>query len=205
MDSAASPSLEAVSSSAVTERTSEDDYPNKGYKSDWFRNAPILREEFLKKLHIGDLLEFDRLTYKHWAVYVGCGKNYDYEVVHFCNVKSSFFSGSSASKYTEGENTNGNPVQNGDLYEVWSDDLCRINNSFDGKSAPFPWYEIYNRAILFSVAPGEGFEEYNLLQTNCEHFAHWIRNHYAESNQVKEFLLSVYEKGLYTVSVSLFL
>ncbi|XP_065556483.1 PDZ domain-containing protein GIPC3-like isoform X2 [Artemia franciscana] len=34
-------------------RTSEDDYPNKGYKSDWFRNAPTLREEFLKKLHIG--------------------------------------------------------------------------------------------------------------------------------------------------------
>ncbi|KAK2712734.1 uncharacterized protein LOC136024880 isoform X1 [Artemia franciscana] len=166
-------------------RTSEDDYPNKGYKSDWFRNAPTLREEFLKKLHIGDLLEFDRLTYKHWAVYVGCD-----EVVHLCNVKSSLFSGTSASistsKYTECEITDENPVQKNDLYKVWSNSLCRINNSFDRKSAPNPSYEIFKRAILFILAPDKGFKGYNLLTMNCEHFALLVRNNRAESLQVEQ-------------------
>ncbi|KAK2712733.1 hypothetical protein QYM36_011430 [Artemia franciscana] len=198
MDSAVSPSLEAVNSSSfdITKSPVGEEYPSKGFVSEWFKNVEILKDMFTEMLHIGDLLEFERGHYRHWAVYIGNGSKYENEVVHLCNLGSTsrWFSG--GSKFTEGQNNSGNPVQAGDLFDVWADSACRINNSYDEKSHPFPWHEIYNRAILFSFASEKEFERYNVLKMNCEHFAHFVRNHHAESQQVKDFLLRVYQNGL---------
>ncbi|XP_065556474.1 phospholipase A and acyltransferase 3-like isoform X3 [Artemia franciscana] len=158
---------------------------------------------FTEMLHIGDLLEFERGHYRHWAVYIGNGSKYENEVVHLCNLGSTsrWFSG--GSKFTEGQNNSGNPVQAGDLFDVWADSTCRINNSYDEKSHPFPCNEIFDRAIRFSIASEKEFERYNILKMNCEHFAHFVRNHHAESQQVKDFLLGVYENGLSVARVSI--
>ena len=65
---------------------------------------------------IGDLLEFERGHYRHWAVYIGNGSKYENEVVHLCNLGSTgrWFSG--GSKFTEGQNNSRNPVQAGVKY-----------------------------------------------------------------------------------------
>ncbi|XP_065556477.1 phospholipase A and acyltransferase 3-like isoform X2 [Artemia franciscana] len=198
MGSLESPSLEAADDPRVsaTEIPVGEEYPSKAFVSEWFRKVEILKDMFTKMLHIGDLLEFERGHYRHWAVYIGNGSKYENEVVHLCNLGSTgrWFSG--GSKFTEGQNNSGNPVQAGDLFDVWADSACRINNSYDEKSHPFPWHEIYNRAILFSFASEKEFERYNVLKMNCEHFAHFVRNHHAESQQVKDFLLRVYQNGL---------
>ncbi|KAK2725519.1 hypothetical protein QYM36_000122 [Artemia franciscana] len=95
-------SLDSISR-LKSNRLPEENHPNKNYISDWYKNTDILREKFMERLQIGDLLEFERGRYKHWAVYVGPGKIHDHEVVHLRNWgrTSRWFSKGSASRQSQ--------------------------------------------------------------------------------------------------------
>ncbi|CAB1323840.1 unnamed protein product [Coregonus sp. 'balchen'] len=141
-------------------------------------------------MEIGDMIEINRGTYNHWALYIGNG-----EVIHlvtpdgpsrvaFCSFSSS--SGSLSSKGTVTIDT---------LKDVAAGNTYRINNYLDDKYKP-------RRAdvILKEVDKMRGRTiKYDLLGQNCEHFVTFLRYGESESKQADDFL-----KDLLTGSASLF-
>lgn len=75
------------------------------------------------------------------------------------------------------------------LTEVWSTGLIRINNGLDSEIPAFDSEEeIVERAFAFvhGQLPESVFARagYNVMTNNCEHFATWVRNGWAISQQV---------------------
>ncbi|KAK6313726.1 hypothetical protein J4Q44_G00151850 [Coregonus suidteri] len=121
------------------------------------------------------MIEINRGTYKHWALYIGNG-----EVIHlvtpdgpsrvaFCSVSSS--SGSLSCKGTITIQT---------LKDVAAGNTYKIINYWDGKYKP-------RRAdvIMEEVDKMRGRTiKYDLLGRNCEHFVTFLRYGESESKQV---------------------
>ncbi|CAJ0928835.1 unnamed protein product, partial [Mesorhabditis belari] len=116
--------------------------------------AWLAYEEFIISEPIpGDLLEFSRNLYQHWAVYVGGG-----EVIHFSG---------------EPQNKKNAKICRDKLSEVAGKSQLRINNEFDKKHRPHSEDEIVRRA---ESQIGEMLGNYNVISDNCECFAKWCRN-----------------------------
>ena len=60
----------------------------------------------------------------------------------------------------------------------------RINNRLDEEVSPYDKQTICDRAVAAVGNQGGINRYYNLLTNNCEHFATWIRNGWAISEQV---------------------
>uniref|UniRef100_A0A452I841 LRAT domain-containing protein n=1 Tax=Gopherus agassizii TaxID=38772 RepID=A0A452I841_9SAUR len=116
----------------------------------------------------GDLIEFQRVGYQHWGIYVGKGY-----VVHFT--------------FPEGLNNmlNGEffkaKVQKERLRNVARVSSYAVNNQLDKKHPPLPLSHVVKRA---EHLVGKNID-YNLVMSNCEHFATLIRYGIAESQQVR--------------------
>ncbi|XP_067440086.1 phospholipase A and acyltransferase 4-like [Thunnus thynnus] len=119
----------------------------------------------------GDLIEFFREGYQHWAVYIGDG-----DVVHLvtpgisCSGVSSTVSGASV----------GGQVQKEKLKDVVNGKDWRINNLLDHEQKPRPKKKIVKEALSMV---GKAVE-YSLTDRNCEHFATLCRYGKPQSRQV---------------------
>ncbi|KAM4018003.1 phospholipase A and acyltransferase 3-like [Anomaloglossus baeobatrachus] len=117
----------------------------------------------------GDLIEFFRPGYKHWAVYVGKGY-----VVHLSDLTglsslSSAFGGTVV-------------VRKEPLLQVANGCVYRVNNKDDNKRIPYP-PDIIVQSALKEV--GE-IKEYSLTSHNCEHFSTRLRYGNGFSDQVDD-------------------
>ncbi|XP_005988962.1 phospholipase A and acyltransferase 4-like [Latimeria chalumnae] len=123
----------------------------------------------------GDLIEFDRNGYKHWAVYVGQGY-----VVHLTgNLFSSSGGWSSSSQTSQAQ------VKKERLQDVVVNSRYRVKNKYDNLLSP--------KSPAIIVQDAESYVgmkvSYNILRTNCEHFATYLRYGRWVSMQVFCFLM----------------
>ena len=155
-----------------------------GYQSIYYKPGDYA--DLLQELKLGDLIEFNRGAYSHWAIWVGSAENIPSRirrnmenisarndfvchrgVENTYNTSNLFARSHVCTKEEHGV---------GDIYfqpleEVIKDSDIRINN-IDDKEADkvFSGQDILDR--LSDVYMGE----YHLLNNNCEHFAKWARN-----------------------------
>jgi len=169
---------------------------NVGLVSEWYDIGEDTNS-FLSLLKPGDLLEFQREGYCHWAVYIGKhalqapGDDDDILevpcVVHRANptdsenIENMLSSSRSLAKGVHGIGA----VVKEPLRDVWSRSRARVNNGMDTSLTPFPSHQVVKRAL--AVAHGETVESYsayNVFSNNCEHFASWARCGWSISCQV---------------------
>lgn len=137
----------------------------------------------LEQLEVGDLVEFPRGMYSHWGVFVG-----DEDIVHLAGedtgndgINANLDSGHLFTICGRRFNKAFAKVDN--FWDVAGASKAKKNNSKDKKCKPFPPEEIKERA--FSRI---GAIPYNVLWSNCEHFAAWCRNGEQLSQQVDTVL-----------------
>ncbi|XP_071202513.1 phospholipase A and acyltransferase 4-like [Salvelinus alpinus] len=130
-------------------------------------------------MEIGDMIEINRGTYKHWALYIGHG-----DVIHvvtpdgpsrvaFCSVSSS--SGSLSCKGT---------ITIEMLKDVAAGNTYKINNYLDDEFKPRP-----TDVIMGEVDKMRGRTiKYGLLGNNCEHFVTFLRYGKSKSQQADDFM-----------------
>ncbi|XP_066299079.1 phospholipase A and acyltransferase 3-like [Branchiostoma lanceolatum] len=136
-------------------------------------------ETVLADCEEGDLLEFPRSPYSHWAVYVGGQR-----VIHLSGENDGISDG--LGNPAKGASISGKMFDKAQIMEDWfwdvvGDSMVKINNYQDGnKIVPSRW-EIVERA-----RSRLGEEGYNVLWKNCEHFATWCRYGEEKSQQVND-------------------
>nr|XP_046157506.1 phospholipase A and acyltransferase 4-like [Oncorhynchus gorbuscha] len=133
-------------------------------------------------MEIGDMIEINRVQYKHWALYIGHGKVIQLVTpdgpskVAFCSFSSS--SGSVACKGTITIET---------LQDVTAGNTYKINNYLDDEYKPRR-----TDVIMGNVDKMRGSTiKYNLLGNNCEHFVTFLRYGKSKSKQADDFLNNV--------------
>ncbi|XP_032411434.1 LOW QUALITY PROTEIN: phospholipase A and acyltransferase 3-like [Xiphophorus hellerii] len=132
--------------------------------------APTLYDE---KPEPGDLIEIDRGSYQHWAVYVGEGF-----VVHLAPPSEVPAAGSSSIMSVLADKA---IVKKEVLWDVVGTDKWLINNGLDQKYKPRPPHDIVREACTMV-----GWElPYCVFRGNCEHFVNELRYGKAESRQVQ--------------------
>ncbi|XP_056012804.1 phospholipase A and acyltransferase 3-like [Ostrea edulis] len=128
----------------------------------------------------GDLLEFPRGLYSHWAVYIG-----KEEVVHLTGNGNGNDIGNSGQVFTIcGKTFKKAEVKKESIWNVVSDSLVRINNSKDRHIRPRPAHAIVREALS-----KQGEVGYNVLWKNCEHFTSLCRYGVIRSDQADKALL----------------
>uniref|UniRef100_H3DHB6 Retinoic acid receptor responder 3-like n=1 Tax=Tetraodon nigroviridis TaxID=99883 RepID=H3DHB6_TETNG len=135
--------------------------------------APV---RYDKKPEVGDLIDINRGSYHHWAVYVGDGC-----VVHLappCEAPG----GQSASVMSV--LTDRALVKKEELWVVVGNDKWKINNILDDKYEPRPGHIIAKEACALV---GQEWP-YCVIRGNCEHFVTELRYGKAESRQVRQVL-----------------
>jgi len=183
---------------------------NVGVISEWHQMGTDY-SVFLKLLRPGDLIEFKRDGYCHWAVFIGehaLAENSETDdlipvlpcIVHRANPTDNpenmngMFSASKS--LTKGVYGIGDVVVEG-LRDVWKESGARINNGMDNSIPPFPAQKILERALC--VVHGEdrqSYTPYNVLTNNCEHFANWCRTGWSISSQVARRTGQVMKLGM---------
>lgn len=133
--------------------------------------APTLYDE---KPEPGDLIEVDRGSYQHWAVYVGDGF-----VVHLAPPSEVAGAGSSSVMSVLAEKA---IVKKEELWDVVGTDKWIINNGLDKKYTPRPAHVIVREACARVGAE----LPYCVFRGNCEHFVNELRYGKAESRQVRK-------------------
>ena len=118
-------------------------------------------------LQVGDLVEFDKIVYKHWAVYVGGNKIVHYnkvgEVVEILHEDIDSY-------------INNRFV----LFRRAKKKKMGIINRLVHESTIFSGKEVAERALN-----KVGMTSYNLLFKNCEHFAKWCKYDVPMSEQIE--------------------
>ncbi|GFN81779.1 hras-like suppressor 3 [Plakobranchus ocellatus] len=135
----------------------------------------------LFELEPGDLVKFPRGPYSHWAVYLG-----NEEVVHLAGVDNDGINAKIRPEHLftiSGVKFNKAAVCIDNFWDVVEDSRAEKNNKGDRKHKPLPRREILARATskLGEVA-------YNVIFSNCEHFARWCRNDIFKSEQVDDVM-----------------
>jgi len=151
---------------------------------------PHEQKLFLEVVSVGDLIEFDRGIYSHWAVYVGL-QDHDGREVHCVVHRSNNELESVSHVSAKGKNRIGE-VDLEPLEDVWNMSLVRLNNSKDADHPPLDAEQVVARALAsYDKRTGISREPYNLGKNNCEHFATWTRNGTAQSDQVVNTAIGV--------------
>ena len=124
-------------------------------------------------LQKGDLIEFRRTVYSHWAIYAGDGY-----VIHLTGTKTGESATASGSSVTGNQSI----VEREMLSNVIQGSEFIKNNLYDKNEeySPFPPEKIIRRA---ESCIGKKYN-YNLLKTNCEHFVCKMRYDRKVSAQV---------------------
>ncbi|XP_056012808.1 phospholipase A and acyltransferase 3-like [Ostrea edulis] len=142
----------------------------------------------IKRAKAGDLLEFPRGFYSHWAVYIG-----NEEVVHLAGTENDGINGNFNSGHVFticGKSFNKAQVKKEDIWNVICGSKIKINNDKDKKCDPRPAHEIVEEALMKLGEIG-----YNVLWENCEHFAAYCRYGVAWSKQANNFLTAAVGVG----------
>ncbi|XP_025083220.1 HRAS-like suppressor 3 isoform X2 [Pomacea canaliculata] len=129
----------------------------------------------MSKAREGDLIEFPRPIYSHWAVYIGNGK-----VIELTTIVHP----GSSTGTPEGI------VQEADFMKVAGSSKAKINNEKDKDWEPSPPWQIVATANSLI-----GYRFYHLLDSNCEHFAKLCRYSKEDSDQAKELLKKLESLG----------
>lgn len=141
----------------------------------------------------GDLVEFHRGLYKHWGVVIGDGK-----IIHLSGedddglsaTANHHFGSVSGSLFTiSGVNFEKAKVKCDDFWDVARKSRADINNSKDQYIRADAPHVIVKRALSKMGNIG-----YNMLWSNCEHFASWCRYGMAWSEQVDKFM-RIFDRG----------
>ncbi|XP_025083219.1 HRAS-like suppressor 3 isoform X1 [Pomacea canaliculata] len=129
----------------------------------------------MSKAREGDLIEFPRPIYSHWAVYIGNGK-----VIELTTIVHP----GSSTGTPEGI------VQEADFMKVAGSSKAKINNEKDKDWEPrLPWQIVATARDLI------GSRLYHFLNSNCEHFAKFCRYGKTDSDQAKQFLKKLESLG----------
>ncbi|CAF0919384.1 unnamed protein product [Rotaria sp. Silwood1] len=137
----------------------------------------------------GDLIEYVRGPFSHWAVYLG-----NNQIAHLpgpSNVFANFQIVQTIWRILSGHWIEQMQIEICDFNGLLSSSIAYINNSKDCIFHPLPRDEILRRAHS-----ALGFSGYDLMLNNCEHFAHWCRYGIAISDQVFSFLSLTSSIGL---------
>ncbi|KAH9488130.1 hypothetical protein Btru_064970 [Bulinus truncatus] len=146
-----------------------------------FDNHYEHNKRVLEDLRPGDRVEIRKCLYSHWAIYYGDGK-----IVHLVGeddddqIDTRFHL---KHKFTiSGKTFNKAKVCIDDFWDVVGEHKAFINN-YDDKFSPMETSKILERANKSIGRVG-----YNVLYSNCEHFATWCRYDVRESSQVNMFI-----------------
>ncbi|CAF3982847.1 unnamed protein product [Rotaria sp. Silwood1] len=138
-------------------------------------------KDFLEEAQPGDMIQFARSVYSHWAIYIDLGDN---EVIHrwgdndgvgqsigiWGNITTIF-----------GVQFNKAKITKSNICDVLKyGGKVRVNNYLDSKWTPLSVEDILEKA--HGATDQEG---YNVLYSNCEHFATDCRYGQANSRQVQ--------------------
>lgn len=138
-------------------------------------------KKVLSQLHPGDLIEFKRKLYSHWALYIGNSK-----IIHFHgddlnenNRVGGFFtiSGVQLPSMQKAQ------VSISSYWDVINGSYAFRNNLFDKILNPSPIEEILRRAY-----EKVGCQDFNIFSNNCEHFAKYCRYGIASSDQMHKLI-----------------
>ncbi|PVD21567.1 hypothetical protein C0Q70_17365 [Pomacea canaliculata] len=135
----------------------------------------------LASLKEGDLIEFPRGVYSHWAVYIG-----NEDVIHLAGDDNDGINAEMHSAHLtsfSGQCFEKAVIRQDNFFDVAGLSKAKRNNDRDGKKQPLPRSQIVKNAK--SRLDEVGF---NVLNRNCQHFATWCRYGVASSDQV-DFLL----------------
>ncbi|XP_027562818.1 phospholipid-metabolizing enzyme A-C1-like [Neopelma chrysocephalum] len=121
----------------------------------------------------GDLIEIERGSYQHWALYVGDGY-----VIHLTSADEGT---PSLSVSTTSIFTRRAKVKKQLLKEVVGTDEWEVNNKYDDSRTPLPMEEIIKHAESYI----DREVTYDVLGKNCEHFVTMLRYGKGDSSQVK--------------------
>ncbi|KAK7504445.1 hypothetical protein BaRGS_00004311 [Batillaria attramentaria] len=135
----------------------------------------------LEELEEGDMIEFPRGAYSHWAVYIG-----NEEVVHLAGDEDDGIDGQFDSTHLftiSGQRFTKALVKVENFWNVVAGSFAKKNNEKDKKYKPLTKVEIVQNALSKLGSIG-----YNVLFENCEHFAAWCRYGVKKSDQVDNFL-----------------
>uniref|UniRef100_A0A0B7AVC6 LRAT domain-containing protein n=1 Tax=Arion vulgaris TaxID=1028688 RepID=A0A0B7AVC6_9EUPU len=138
----------------------------------------------LKDLAIGDLIEFPRGLYSHWAVYLG-----DEKVAHLAGIDNDGVNGDIKPEYMftiSGIKYNKAKVCIDNFWDVVLDSKACKNNKKDNKWRPLDPKKVVNNALTKLGEVG-----YNIFYSNCEHFVNWCRYGISKSDQVDNFITGV--------------
>ena len=116
----------------------------------------------LEILELGDLVEYKREIYSHWAVYIGNGK-----IIHLSGPDERKVSGIGL---LSANVTNLAEIRIDHFLDVIKNSYAYRNNSKDNEFTPLPSDQILTRALSKI-----GCHYYDLLTFNCEHFANYCR------------------------------
>ncbi|KAL8562986.1 hypothetical protein ACOMHN_004678 [Nucella lapillus] len=138
----------------------------------------------LSQLEVGDLLQFPRGVYSHWAVYIGEG-----EVAHLAGDDDDGINGKVDSTHLFticGQNFRKAFVKVDRFLEVAGRSKAIRNNRKDKQFEPLPADHIVGNALMKLGEVG-----YNVLYQNCEHFASWCRYGEGKSDQADKVLKGI--------------
>ncbi|KAL8591668.1 hypothetical protein ACOMHN_056784 [Nucella lapillus] len=134
-------------------------------------------ETLMSSIDIGDLIEFPRDHYSHWAVYIG-----NEEVVHLCRVDKEQIDANLFSIIRDecfGEAI----IKAENFWNMVGDTKAKINNSKDKKYKPLPKTQIVKNAL-----ERIGHVRFHFLYENCEHFTSLCRYGENKSEQADNVL-----------------
>lgn len=156
-------------------------------------NIPESTRTVIENAEAGDLLEFNRGVYNHWAVYIG-----GHEVVHLTGLnrrrnqndtRGNFFT-ISGIKYDTAA------VRRESVWNVVRGSRVRVNNETCRGCPVRSDRDIIATALEFTK---QKEAEYHFLRNNCEHFATSCRYQRAFSRQSEaaNSVLSIAQAGVY--------
>ncbi|KAK0063786.1 lecithin retinol acyltransferase-like isoform X1 [Biomphalaria pfeifferi] len=141
-------------------------------------------ERFAKRLDIGDKVQFPRLIYSHFGIFVGMmnitkeqdniEQKFDGDIAHLTDLPTA--QGLPFKKSIRPEN---NAIQLGHFLDIAGKSVALKNHELDRIYSPLPKEVIKGKAIEKLGNVG-----YNLFNGNCEHFANYCRYNRPISNQV---------------------
>jgi HRAS-like suppressor 3 len=131
--------------------------------------------QLLEELKLGDLVEYKRELYSHWAVYIGNGK-----IIHLSGQAEQKISGvgllcSNVANVAE--------VRIDYFLDIIKNSYAYRNNSKDSEFTPLPPDQILTKALSKI-----GCNYYDLFTYNCEHFAHYCRYDLSLSDQTSRLI-----------------
>lgn len=120
-----------------------------------------------REMEPGDMIQYHRGRYEHWAVYIGNGKVIQVTVHDFGGSVANTIVSISLAMNTLGRQTAVARITEENFHDVLGEDgKARINNFKDRT-----WDVLPANCIVQCARSCLGREGYNVLENNCEHFA----------------------------------